>query len=715
MSQSLFSPSWYRIEGVKPRIRSHTQIHRHVYRGSVWYVMQNHSTGKFHRFTPTANALIGLMDGHRTVAEIWELACARLGDDVPSQDEMIRLLSDLHRADALQSDAPPDLHELNRRQQQHQRNRIKQYLGNPLSLRFPLFDPDRMLNRLMPWLSPMLGWFSAVLWLGMMGWALVLIAMNWTALSSDMVDRVFSVENLLLVWFVFPMIKLLHELGHAIATKANGGEVHEMGVMLLVLMPIPYVDASSATAFRGKGSRMLVGAAGMLVELFIAAVATVLWVYLEPGTERAIAYNVILVAGFSTLLFNLNPLLRYDGYYILSDYLEIPNLGQRANDYVGYLVNRYAFGMAEAASPVSAPGERAWFVSFAVLSFAYRMLMMVSIVFLIASKFFVIGVVLAIWALTSMLLLPLWKKLTYLVSHPKLGAHRRRAVGLTAALTAIVAGSLIWVPLPSATRAEGVIWAVEQAQVRAPLDGFVAKVLAQPGAAVKRGDLLVQLEDPELSARLQLLQAQIAELTARYDAAQPSRRVQADIFNEQRVQLQAALNLARRHQAELSVYSPSDGTFTIQDAPNSPGHFVQRGELIAYVTDRSANTVRVVVPQADAEFVRHRTASVLVRSFDNVAQTLEARILREVPAATDELPSMTLSLQGGGKIGLDPRSSGEGKALEKLFIFDLEVPSGSPANYIGGRVYVRFQHEAEPLATQWYRELRRVFLRKFSL
>jgi len=715
MSQSLFSPSWYRIEGVKPRIRSHTQIHRHVYRGSVWYVMQNHSTGKFHRFTPTANALIGLMDGHRTVAEIWELACARLGDDVPSQDEMIRLLSDLHRADALQSDAPPDLHELNRRQQQHQRNRIKQYLGNPLSLRFPLFDPDRMLNRLMPWLSPMLGWFSAVLWLGMMGWALVLIAMNWTALSSDMVDRVFSVENLLLVWFVFPMIKLLHELGHAIATKANGGEVHEMGVMLLVLMPIPYVDASSATAFRGKGSRMLVGAAGMLVELFIAAVATVLWVYLEPGTERAIAYNVILVAGFSTLLFNLNPLLRYDGYYILSDYLEIPNLGQRANDYVGYLVNRYAFGMAEAASPVSAPGERAWFVSFAVLSFAYRMLMMVSIVFLIASKFFVIGVVLAIWAFTSMLLLPLWKKLTYLVSHPKLGAHRRRAVGLTAALTAIVAGSLIWVPLPSATRAEGVIWAVEQAQVRAPLDGFVAKVLAQPGAAVKRGDLLVQLEDPELSARLQLLQAQIAELTARYDAAQQSRRVQADIFNEQRVQLQAALNLARRHQAELSVYSPSDGTFTIQDAPNSPGHFVQRGELIAYVTDRSANTVRVVVPQADAEFVRHRTASVLVRSFDNVAQTLEARILREVPAATDELPSMTLSLQGGGKIGLDPRSSGEGKALEKLFIFDLEVPSGSPANYIGGRVYVRFQHEAEPLATQWYRELRRVFLRKFSL
>src|SRR6185436_14794783 len=164
--------------------------------------------------------------------------------DVPSQDEVIKLLSDLHAADVLQGDASPDLNELQKRRQKHEKARWKQYLGNPLSLRFPLFDPDRLLERVMPLVKPLFGRLGAALWLGVVGSALVLVAMHWWELSGDVVDRVLSVENLLLVWIAFPLIKLLHELGHAIATKAGGGEVHEMGVMLLVAIPIPYVDAS---------------------------------------------------------------------------------------------------------------------------------------------------------------------------------------------------------------------------------------------------------------------------------------------------------------------------------------------------------------------------------------------------------------------------------------------------------------------------------------
>ncbi len=137
----MFSTSWYRVAELRPRLRNHAQVHRHVYRGGVWYVLQNHSTGKFHRFTPVANHVIGLMDGKRTLREIWDLACVRLGDEAPSQDEAIKLISDLHKADVLQSDAPPDPHELHQRRKQHEKVRLKQYIGNPLSLRFPLFDP----------------------------------------------------------------------------------------------------------------------------------------------------------------------------------------------------------------------------------------------------------------------------------------------------------------------------------------------------------------------------------------------------------------------------------------------------------------------------------------------------------------------------------------------------------------------------------------------
>lgn len=712
---SLFSTSWYRVAPLRPRLRSHAQVHRHVYRGSVWYVMQNHSTGKFHRFTPVANLVIGLMDGKRTVQEIWDLACVRLGDEVPSQDEVIKLMSDLHSADALQGDTPPDLIEIEQRRRRHRRTRLKQYIGNPLSLRFPLFDPDRLLERAMPLLRPLLGWPGAVLWLLVMASAVFLVGMHWRELSSDVVDRVFSVENLLLVWIVFPLIKLLHELGHAVAAKAGGGEVHEMGVMLLVLVPIPYVDASAATGFRDKRSRALVGAAGMIVELFIAALAVFAWVNLEPGVWRAIAYDVILVAGISTLLFNGNPLLRYDGYYILADWIESPNLGQRANDHLGYLVRTHLFGVQGETSPAAAPGEGRWFFGYAILSFFYRMGMMVSIAVLVASKFFFLGVLLALWACASMLIIPVAKKLHFLFYSPRLASHRSRALAASGAILALAVALFGWLPAPSSTRAEGVIWAPEQAQVRATVDGFVTRVLAQPEQQVRAGQALIECHDPELEARSRVLRAQLAELDARYSAAQVGNRVQTGVIEEQRTHLREALAQSRRREAELVIRAPSDGVFVIADPRNLPGRYAQRGEMLAHVADRAARTVRVVVAESEGGMLASRTQRVEIRPAERIRRPIEARIAREVPAATDELPSLTLSLQGGGKIGLDPTKGGDGRALEKLFVLDLELPEGEQANYLGGRVYVRFEHAHEPLATQWYREVRRAFLKKFNV
>src|SRR4029077_13640502 len=170
----------------------------------------------------------------------------------------------------------------------------------------------------------------------------------------------------------FLVLKALHELGHGYAVKAFGGTVHEIGIMFLVFAPMPYVDASAASEFRSKWQRALVGAAGMLVEVFIAALALYVWLAVEQGLVRAFAYNVIVVAGISTVIFNGNPLLRYDGYYILSDLLEIPNLAQRATRYWGHLVYSYLF-RTEGQEFSGTPGERAWFLFYAPSAFAYRM------------------------------------------------------------------------------------------------------------------------------------------------------------------------------------------------------------------------------------------------------------------------------------------------------------------------------------------------------
>lgn len=292
-------------------------------------MLQDAATGRFHRFTPAAYQVIGLLDGRRTVQHVWDAACERLGDDAPTQGETIRLLHQLHAADALQSGILPDTGELVRRHDTQRRRKWLQQLRSPLAVRIPLLDPNRFLDATLPVVRPLLGWLGAVLWLAAVTLGLLLAAIHWSELTANVRERVLAPQNLRLLAFAYPVVKALHELGHGYMVEAFGGEVHQMGIMLPVFMPIPYVDASASIAYPEKWRRALVGAAGMLTEVFLAALAIMVWVAAEPGVVRTLAYNVALIGSVSTLLFNGNPLLRFDGYYILSDLIEIPNSDPR--------------------------------------------------------------------------------------------------------------------------------------------------------------------------------------------------------------------------------------------------------------------------------------------------------------------------------------------------------------------------------------------------
>lgn len=720
MTDSLFSSSWYRVADLRPRLRNHAVVHRHIYRGQVWHVLQDRSSGRFHRFSPTANLVIGLMDGKRSLREIWEITCTRLGDDAPTQDEVVGILASLHRADALHAGVRPDMRELHERNSKLQAAKIKQYIANPLSLRLPLYDPDRLLD----WMNPISRWLwsplGMVLWLVLTIWALVTAGQHWGELSNSSTDQILAAENLILIALVFPFAKLVHEFGHAMAVKARGGEVHEMGVMLLVLMPIPYLDASASLALRDKYGRMLVGAAGMLTEITLAALALLVWVNAEPGATRAVAYNVMLVAGVSTLIFNINPLLRFDGYYILSDWLEIPNLGQRANAHFTYLVKHHLLRIKSAKPGQDAPGERAWFLFYSVSSFIYRMFISLSIALLVAQMYFFVGVLLALWSLWSSLGLPLVKQFNYLQSSPELRQGRGRAGALAALAVGVMAGLLFWLPVPSWTRSEGVTVAPRDAGVRAAADGFVSSVGVQPNQWVARGVPLISTEDPEHAARVRVLQAQLGEQVARYNAAHDN-PVQMGMIGEETKHLRQRLDEARLRMAELTVRSPGEGVFLLPDAADLPGRFVRRGELLGYVLDRTELSVQVVVPQGDIDLVLKSTRKIDVRLTERLAAPYVARIKRVVPAATNQLPGMALGSQGGGELALDPDSAGsrEGAARSALtqFIVELEIDAkeGPPLSYLGSRVYVRFEREPEPLGQQAYRALRRTLLSMFNV
>jgi putative peptide zinc metalloprotease protein len=439
MNEQLFSPDWYRVAELKPHLRGHAVIHRHVYRGQVWFVLQDRASARVHRFTPQAHGIIGLMDGERTVQTIWEAAGDVFGDDAPTQGQVIELLGRLHQADLLQTQARPDADETQRRHDTARRSRTGQRYRNPLALRIPLFDPDRALDRLQPLARLLFNPAAAIGWLALVLVGLAVAGANAGALLAHASANALSGENLLLMVLVFPLVKLLHELGHALAVKRWGGQVSEVGVMLLVLAPLPYVDASGAAAFADKHRRIAVSAAGIAVELALAAIAVMLWVKLQPGLLRDLAFDVMLIGSVSTVLFNGNPLLRFDGYYVLADLIEIPNLAQRARRYLGYLVLRHAFGVASASSPVTAPGEAPWLLFYGIFAAVYRVLVAVTIISFVAGRFFIVGVVLAVFAALQMLVVPLIKQLVFLLRNPLLDRRRTWAVGLSTGVAVTLA------------------------------------------------------------------------------------------------------------------------------------------------------------------------------------------------------------------------------------------------------------------------------------
>jgi putative peptide zinc metalloprotease protein len=488
-----------------------------------------------------------------------------------------------------------------------------------------------------------------------------------------------------------------------------------MGIMFLVFMPVPYVDASAASAFRDHRKRMLVGAAGIIVELFLASLALFIWLIVEPGMVRAVAYNIMLIGGVSTLLFNGNPLLRFDGYYVLTDAIEIPNLGVRANRYFAYLFQRYLLGIKQVESPVSARGERFWFVTYGIAAFVYRILIMTAIIVFVAGKFFVIGVLLAIWAIVPLLLIPLWKAVSFLIFNPRLHHRRAHAIAVSTVLTCVLAAGIFLLPVPLRTQAEGVVWLPERSIVRAGTDGFVTGLQVEPDTLVSEGTPLIVTKDPFLTAKRHILESQLEELRLEYNNVRKEDRVRAGILKEDIKALEEDLASLRERIDRLVIRSPTSGRFVLPRAVDLQGQYLRQGQLVGYVIDLDVATTRVVVSQEAVGLVRQRTRGVELRFVSNPLEVLPASIQREVPGASNRLPAVALGSQGGGAMLTDPRDSQGLTTFENVFQFDISIATLQIPEYVGGRVYVQFDHGFEPLGLQGYRAIRQLLLRRFNV
>lgn len=720
-----FSESWYRVANLRVRLRPSAQISRQYYRGERWYVVRDPAGNQYHRLSDPAYRFVALLDGTRTINEAWELVGGMMDDEAPTQPEVIQILNQLYAANLIEADVTPDAQVLLKRHRKLQQRKLQQRLMNLLFPRIPIWDPDRFLVRWMPVFRPLMSWWGAVLWLVVVGAAVATVAPMGGELVRSARDAV-APGNWVWLWVIFVLTKFIHEMGHAFACRRFGGECHEMGIMFLVFIPTPYVDASSAWSFPSRWQRIYVGAAGMVVEIFVAALCAFVWAATDPGSGTLVnqlAYNAMLIASVSTVLFNANPLLRYDGYYMLSDFLEIPNLQKKSSDYTLGLIKRHLFRV-KPREPLPSPMTRLWLFVYGVTSTTYRIFIGIMIIVLVAFQVPVLGILMAIGGVVTWLGLPLFKGLKYLLIEPELHRKRARAWAWTVAATAVIVALVGVVPVPLRVRAEGVVEPVVRQVVYTQGAGFVRELPVRDGQLVEAGALLLKLHDDVLQGQYEEARAMLAAAQVRLRQSRATNPAQAAIDEiEVETYRKQVEDLAARL-ARLELRAEVSGQVVAPNLHELQGRWLPRGQPVMTIASLDQLWVRSVVTQDDAELIKDTSPQrTQVRLASAVTTSLPAREVEVVVAATEKVPHPLLTHAGGGSLAPDASDPQGLRATSRQFELRVKLPESaavsppldrsaaedparvaSPAPVLPGqRAYVRIDVDAKPLAWQVWR------------
>ncbi|ASJ75287.1 hypothetical protein IMCC3135_26160 [Granulosicoccus antarcticus IMCC3135] len=714
VSTDLPNPLWQCMAGLRFVLCDCVSVDTLNYGGSNSYLLRNAFNLQQLRLSQGVFQLLEKMDGQRTLEQVCALSTTSQELTPIRQHEIISTITQLQAAGMVESDKPREVATLVEQHQEERRRRQLARWMRLISPRFCLLNPDQFLTRSFPWIAWLFQPLFLFVWLGISLYAGSQALMQWDALTTYGAQRLDDPGQWVLLVCVYPIVKGLHELGHCFAAKSGGAAVNEMGITLLVFLPVPYVDASAASVFADKYRRMLVGAAGIMVEVFLASVALFVWLHVDDGLLRDSAFAIMLIGGVSTLLFNGNPLLRFDGYYVLADAIEIPNLSSRASQYHVYLFRRYVLG-ADTQKPASlTTRERRWFAFYGVAALVYRTGVSIGIALFLMVSVPVLGALMAIWLLSIQLLVPLVRQFHYLMFSPALTGRRVRAVGLLAGGFSVFAGLLTLASFPSSTVVDGVVLLPDHAVVRAEVDGFLQTQTVADETSVERGDVLFVLTNAPLKADIDVLQARVFELQTRHDLAGFDQRVARDIHAERLTEAKADLLQLRQREAGLVVRSPGMGTLQVPFGHDREGRFIHQGDMLAYLANQADVVIRVVATQKDASRIREGSGNIEVRLAERSGRISPGTLLREVPLASDQLPNAALGSRSGGAIQVDARDERGTTVLERVFAFDITIPFSARGRYVGSRASVRFQHSSQPLLPRWIDEVKRMISKKLD-
>ncbi len=714
---------------------------RQTYQGRDYWVVKDPVTLKFYRFEEEEFALLRMLNGQLSADQIRFQFTNRFAPQKITNAELFQFVGSLYRSSLVISDASGQSIQLRSRGDKNRRQRVRAGLTNVLAIRFRGFDPDGLLTRINRFVGGFFSWPALVVGLMLILSAIGLIFTHFEQFQQKLpaFNDFFAAKNWIWLGITLAVTKIFHELGHGLACKRLGSQCHSMGVMFLVLMPCLYCDVSDSWTLPSKWKRAAIAAAGMYVEFLLASICAFIWWFSQPGMVNMLALNVVFVCSVSTILFNANPLLRYDGYYILSDLIEIPNLRQKASNVLKRSCGRIFLGLQHAEDPFL-PKRRRWlFVIYTVLAIAYRWLITLSIFWFLYRLLEpygmkIIGQAIALMALYGLLGMPLIQLIQFFSVPGRLATVKPKRFGISVAITLIILLAVVFYPIPHHVRCSFVIQPQNAANIYVETPGIARQIPSISNASVNSGEPLLILSSPELEQSIAVLEGEVARAKSRYFATLQ----QANVSNEAErdiepaltryTSLQNQLEQRKRDLEKLNIKSPVGGKVVTasfirsEDATtgrldNWYGHplesrnlgaFLEQGTLVCQVVpDLTRLEAILAIDQADVEFIQSDDPVQLwIRQIPN--KMFESAIDMISPQEMKIVPK-GLSSRHGGSLITTTDELGREKPQSTTYQVRVPVGDGNGIIAIGSTGVARIQTANQTVGTRIWRLVCRTF------
>ena len=729
------------------RARPDLKARKQRYQGRTYWVVKDPVGLQYFRFEEEEFAILQMLDGQSSLDDIAERFEAEFPPQTIRVEELQNFIGMLHKSGLVLSDAPGQGWALKERRDEKKHREFMGALSNVLAFRMRGIDPERLLN----WLYPYVRWFftpaatTAALMLATAAATLVIVQFDVFKSRLPEFNSFFAAQNWLALAVTLTATKILHEFGHGMSCKHFGGECHEMGVMFLVMTPCLYCNVSDSWMLPNRWHRAAIGAAGMYVEVVLASICTFIWWFSEPGPLNYFCLNVMFVSSVSTIMFNANPLLRYDGYYILSDILEIPNLRQKASTILNRKLGKWCLGLEEPEDPFLPKRHQLLFAFYTVASALYRWVVLFSILFFLNKVFEpyglkVLGQTLALASIYGMFFMParaVWK---FFRVPGRLSKVKRVRFYITLAILAAGVASLFLVPLPMRVMAPFELQPYDAVSVYVEVPGRLIELGVKPGERVKKGQLIAQLQNLPLEMEIAQYRGEQAALETELENLdsllyQPSKGEEAAaLYDTTQKALESTRQQLAQKEADLArlrIVAPRDGvvippprtpeqsrgdgelsgwTGTPLDKRNLGASFSPQGQqnLICMIGDPNEWDATMIIDQDDSGLVREGQEVRLM--FEESAYHVFVSTISQVNEleAVDVAPPRLASVNGG-PLAAQQTPDGSMRPLNTSFqaVARLNDPQGLLRNGLIGSARI----EVKPQTVMWrvWRYLSRTF------